>query len=466
MPIKFGTGGSGGGGGGSVSPSFILETVEKTNNAAGYDLAGGSTTSKTLTVTETSTIDQDLQKSAAVEHASLKLSGLGEGTLVSDANGDITSTSAGGTLFEWDATIDGDPSSLTGISQATFVGSTSWITATGSQSVQITPNSTSQTGWIWWDLGQNYTNLIVEIGYSASGGGGTDGTIGDGFTIVSCATATPTASDDPTLGFPSGVSVYADSFNGGSAAPDPLKLFHGTSNLATDDTNGDLFGTSNGIIYNLSLKKDRNVLTGSVEGKGSAIGSVGFMLDTSTQTASGRYIAVGCKTGAAFADQRLHYIRVRQPVSVNSPQYIVLQDNTQPVMKPMQTSSTWAGIKTINNSTSAKVWEAKVTAQHRIYCEAWCTGVVTKGIIAIGEYTGSNADGATVEGSGVFGTQVGSIDVTSTTANDPQPAILFNAVAGTKYVMGGAVHPDSATGSGAGGDRINLDKGFVAEIQP
>lgn len=51
----------------------ILSTVEKTNEATGWTLSGG-TTSKTLTLTEDSTIDQDLQTTADVLHGSISVS--------------------------------------------------------------------------------------------------------------------------------------------------------------------------------------------------------------------------------------------------------------------------------------------------------------------------------------------------------------------------------------------------------
>jgi len=58
---------------GTLSPSEVLAIVEKVNNATGYTLSGGSTTSKTLTITEDSTIDQNLATSASPTHADITL---------------------------------------------------------------------------------------------------------------------------------------------------------------------------------------------------------------------------------------------------------------------------------------------------------------------------------------------------------------------------------------------------------
>lgn len=64
----------------SKTQAEVLADVEKVNNATGWQQSGG-TTSKTLTVSENSTIDQDLQQSASPTFSNINLPALADGNL-------------------------------------------------------------------------------------------------------------------------------------------------------------------------------------------------------------------------------------------------------------------------------------------------------------------------------------------------------------------------------------------------
>lgn len=72
-----------------LTEAEILAFVEKTNNATGYSLAGGTTT-KTLTVTEDSTIDQNLSTGSNVSFLGIRDTNLGTASYLKSSGGTIT----------------------------------------------------------------------------------------------------------------------------------------------------------------------------------------------------------------------------------------------------------------------------------------------------------------------------------------------------------------------------------------
>lgn len=207
-------------------------------------------------------------------------------------------------VLDWNAERDGDPTLLSSY-PGTLVGNASYSSGSPNY-VQLTPASTSQTGWLYFDMIDTIEDAIVEFGYTATSGSSTPA---DGVGCTMLLSSAPTASDNPMSGISGTVNFTLDHYKGGTAPPDPLKIHDGTTQIASNNTNFDLYPGASDVIVRVLCWKRGNELHVEATSKGTDFGENTYIISNLTGL-SGRYIGVGGRTGDSYADHRLHYVRI------------------------------------------------------------------------------------------------------------------------------------------------------------
>lgn len=229
-----------------------------------------------------------------------------------------SSASSSDLLVDWVAARDGDPRLLTGTNKATFVGETAWIAAANYDYVRLTPDDYSKNGWMYFDLGENLTEIQAQIAFSANTSATGDSSQGDGFGFAVLTGDIPSAGQRVSDAAIGGLSFFVDHYNGGQPPPDNLKVYYNDNiiqiinvgfNLLTNPTSEDELR-----YFDCSIMGPGVFTTLNSDGTDQ---SAGAHLLTKSQPVSGRYIAINAFTGGARAEHRIHGVRVRKIERIN-----------------------------------------------------------------------------------------------------------------------------------------------------
>jgi hypothetical protein len=212
-------------------------------------------------------------------------------------------------LINWEARRDGDPSLLSGIKKAFYVGDCGYRSSDGRDFVELTTDNTNRNGWVYFDMGRtDFKGISFEVYYTIVSTAALT-TTGDGYGVCPVLDVIPTGSSNSLTGF--GNYVFIAEHNSDLIVPDKLKINSHGLNRSTNDVYS-LFDNNSQHPFIIKGSINGSILEFSVTYIGEHYASDTYVLGLSETFIYGRYFAINAVTGTERSSQKIHAIIVKE----------------------------------------------------------------------------------------------------------------------------------------------------------